>query len=97
MKKFFETWKGKTTKFVKTTPQMTRFRDVKVCKNLGTDEIDDHRIQSDYKCTSGLQNPEGKKSVLGLRGKTERDTNDNVTTKTPEHIPHSAHEPQHVN
>ena len=29
---------------VKTTPQMTRFRDVKVCKNLVTDEIDDHRI-----------------------------------------------------
>ena len=32
---------------VKTTPQMTRFRDVKVCINLATDEIDDHRIQSD--------------------------------------------------
>ena len=28
---------------VKTTPQMTRFRDVKVCINLATDEIDDHR------------------------------------------------------
>ena len=34
----------------KTTLQMTRFRDVKVCNNyLVTDEIDDHRIQSDYK------------------------------------------------
>ena len=43
---------------------MTRFRDVKVCKNLVTDEIDDHRIQSDYKYTNGLQNPE--------RGETER-------------------------
>ena len=42
------------------------FRDVKVCKNLVTDEIDDHRIQSDYKCTSGLQNPEGKNSTLGI-------------------------------
>ena len=31
---------------VKTTPEMTRFRDVKVCKNLVTDEIDNHRIQS---------------------------------------------------
>ena len=29
---------------------MTRFRDGKVCNNLATDEIDDHRIQSDYKC-----------------------------------------------
>ena len=45
---------------------MTRFRDVKVSKNLVTDEIDDHRIQSDYKCTSGLQNPEGKNSTLGI-------------------------------
>ena len=45
---------------------MTRFRDVKVCKNLVTDEIDDHRIQFDYKCTSGLQNPEGKNSTLGI-------------------------------
>ena len=45
---------------------MTRFRDVKVCKNLVTDEIDDHRIQSDYKCTLGLQNPEGKNSTFGI-------------------------------
>ena len=51
---------------VKTTPQMTRFRDVKVCKNLVTDEIDDHRIQSNYKCTIGLQYPEGKNSTLGI-------------------------------
>ena len=51
---------------VKTTPQMTRFRDVKVSKNLVTDEIDDHRIQSDYKCTIGLQYPEGKNSTLGI-------------------------------
>ena len=53
-------------KSVKTTPQMTRFRDGKVCNNLATDEIDDHRIQSDYKCISGLQNPEGKNSTLGI-------------------------------
>ena len=54
------------TSDVKTTPQMTPFRDVKVCKNLVTDEIDDHRIQSDYKCTIGLQYLEGKNSVLGI-------------------------------
>ena len=51
---------------VKTTPQMTRFRDVKVCKTLVTDEIDDHRTESDYKCTIGLQNPKGKNSTLGI-------------------------------
>ena len=51
---------------VKTTPQMTRFRDAKVCNNLVTDEIDDHRLQFDYKCTVGLQNPEGKNSTLGI-------------------------------
>ena len=45
---------------------MTRFRDAKVCNNLATDELDDHRIQSDYKCTIGLQNPAGKNSVLGI-------------------------------
>ena len=86
---------------VKTTPQLTRFRDAKVCNNWLQIRIDDHRIQSDYKYKSELQNPEGKKSVLGidvcvvkpsttpmttwpsrLRGETEHDTNDNVTTKT---------------
>ena len=45
---------------------MTHFRYVKVCNNLVTDEIDDQRIQSDYKCTIGLQNPEGKNSTFGL-------------------------------
>ena len=70
---------------VKTTPQMTRFRDAKVCNNLGTDEIKDHRTQFDYKCKSGLQYPKKKKTphfVLRARGETEHDTNDNVTTKT---------------
>ena len=47
-------------------PQMTRFRDAKVCNNLVTEEIDDHRIQSDYKCIIGQQNPEGKNSTLGI-------------------------------
>ena len=45
---------------------MTRFRYVKVCNNLVTDEIDDHRIQSDYKCTIGLQHLGGKNSTLGV-------------------------------
>ena len=51
---------------VKTTPQMTRFRDAKVCNNWLQIRIYDHRIQSDYKYKSELQNPEGKKSVLGI-------------------------------
>ena len=51
---------------VKTTPQMTRFRDAKVSNNWLQIRIDDHRIQSDYKYKSELQNPEGKKSVLGI-------------------------------
>ena len=49
-----------------TTPQMTRFRDAKVCYNWPQKRIDDHRIQSDYKYKSELQNPEGKKSVLRI-------------------------------
>ena len=59
-------WKEHHINVVKTTPQMTRFRDAKVCNNLATDEINDHRIQSDHKCAIGQQNPEGKNSVLGI-------------------------------
>ena len=51
---------------VRTTPQMTRFRDAKVCSNWLQIRIDDHRIPSDYKYKSELQNPEGKTSVLGI-------------------------------
>ena len=51
---------------VKTTSQMTRFRDAKVCNYWLQIRIDDHRIQSDYKYKSELQNPEGKNSVLGI-------------------------------
>ena len=62
---------------------MTRFRDAKVCKNIATVKIDDHRIQSGYKCTVGLQNPEGKNSVLGVVCVAKNyNTNDNVTTET---------------
>ena len=50
----------------KDNTSMTRFGDAKVCNNLVTDEIDDHRIQSDYKCTIGLQNPKGENSTLGI-------------------------------
>ena len=53
-------------RFCKTTPEMIRFRDAKVCKNWIQIRIGDHRIQSDYKYKSEPQNPEGKKSVLGI-------------------------------
>ena len=86
-----------SSKPVKTTPQMTRFRDGKVCNNWLQMKIDDHRMQSDYKCKSGLQHPEGKTLhlVLLLRGddarqhvrhQWQRDHQD------PEHHLHSAHE-----
>ena len=53
---------------VKTTPQMTRFRDAKVCNNLVTDEIDDHRIQSDYNKNCNIQKERNLHSVLRMRG-----------------------------
>ena len=37
-----------------------------MCNSLLQIRIDGHRIQSDYKYKSELQNPEGKKSVLGI-------------------------------
>ena len=60
--------------------QMTHFRDEKVFKNLATDEIDDHRTQSDHKWTTKIQKE--RTLHLVMRGETEHDTNDNVTTKT---------------
>ena len=83
---------------VSTTPQMTCFRGAKVCTKWLQGKSDDHRIQSDYKCTIGLQNSRGKKSVLGVasawwnraRHQWQRDQQD------PEHLQHSAHEHWHV-
>ena len=40
---------------VNTTPQMSRFRGAKVCSKWLQERIDDHNIQSDYKCTIGLK------------------------------------------
>ena len=45
---------------------MTHFRDAKVCNKWLQERIDDHRIQSDYKYKSELQNPEVKKYILGI-------------------------------
>ena len=81
---------GKEIETVKTTPQMTRFRDVKVCKNLVTDEIDDHGRRSDYNMNCNIQKERTLHLVLRLRSETEHDTNDNVTTKTQSTF-HTAH------
>ena len=51
---------------VKTIPRMTRFRDAKVCNNRLQVRIDDHRIQSDYKYKSELQNAKRNKSVFDI-------------------------------
>ena len=78
---------------------MTRFRDVKVCKNLVTDEIDDHRIQSDYKRTNWNTVSRRKElytwyciCVVKPSDKTH-DTNDDVTTKTDARVIPCAHGP----
>ena len=42
-------------KNVNTTPQMTRFRGAKVCIKWLQERIDDHNIQSAYKCTIRLK------------------------------------------
>ena len=76
---------------VQTTPQMTRFRDVKVCKNLATDEIDDHRIQSDYNMNCNIKKERTLHLVLRLRGEEEHDTNDNVTTTKTHSTFHTKH------
>ena len=40
---------------VNTTPQLTRFRGAKVFSKWLQGRVDDHNIQSDYKCTIGLK------------------------------------------
>ena len=63
---FIDDYRYRLLLCVKTTPQMTRFRDAKVCNNWLQVRIDDHRIQSDCKYKSELQNVERKKSVFGI-------------------------------
>ena len=55
-----------SAKHVKTTPQMIRFRDAKVCNNLATDGLTITEYSLTTSTKSELQNPEGKKSVLGI-------------------------------
>ena len=78
---------------VKTTPQMTRFPDASVCNNLATDEmtITEHSLTANTKVNYETHKERNLYLVLRLRGETENDTNDSVTTKT-QNIQHSAHE-----
>ena len=75
-----------------TTPQMTRFRGAIVCSKWLQQRIDDHNIQSDYKCTIGPQVPKREFSYwLCMRGDVHdytTDTNDIMTTKTDFHTEH---------
>ena len=73
---------------VKTTPQMTRFREGKVCNNLATDEltITEYSLTTSAK-KSGLQKARTTElgtwycvCVVTMHDNTS-DTNDNVTTK----------------
>ena len=86
---------------VKTTPQMTRFRDGKVCKNLATDELTITEYSLTTNAKSGLRKPEGKNAVLGIASAWWRCTTTRPTPMTtwpprPEHLLHSAHEHWHV-
>ena len=70
---------------------MTRFRDAKVCNNLATDEIDDHRIQSDYNMNCNIQKERTLHLAMRMRGEDsqhqwQRDHQD------PEHLLYKAHE-----
>ena len=57
---------------VKTTPQMIRVHDARVCNNFATNEIDDYRVQSDYNKNCNIQKERTLHLVLRLRGETER-------------------------
>ena len=46
--------------------------DVKVCNNLATDEIDGHRIQSDYNMNCNIQKERTLHVVLRMRGEDSR-------------------------
>ena len=87
---------------VKTTLLMTLFRDVSVQQ---FDNRWNYRSQNTVwlQVTIGQQNPERKNSttyVLRMRGETERQDVRHQWQRDhqdPEHLPHSEHEPQHVN
>ena len=71
------------------------FSRCEICKNLVTDENDDHRIQSDYNMNCNTQKERTLHLVLRMRGEDarhqwQRDHQD------PEHLPHKAHEHWHV-
>ena len=68
---------------VKTTPQMTRCRDAKVCNNWLQMKltITEYSLTTSAKADCKIQKERTLQLVLRLRGETEHDTNDNVTIK----------------
>ena len=48
------------------------FSRCEICKNLVTDEIDDHRIQSDYNMNCNIQKERTLHLVLRMRGEDAR-------------------------
>ena len=84
---------------VKTTPQMTRFRGSKVCSKWLQGRIDDHNIQSDYKCTIKLkvQTWEFNIGMLCLCGDVAR-LHDRHQWRHDKHdcLPHRAHQHEHL-
>ena len=68
---------------VKTTPQMTRFRDGKVCNNWLQMKltITEYSLTTSAQLDYKIQEERTLYLVLRLRGETEHDTNDNVTIK----------------
>ena len=81
---------------VKTTHQMTCFPDASVCNNLATDEmaIAEYSLTTNTKANYKIHKARNLYLVLRLRGETEHDTNDNVTTKTQNTF--NTHEHWHV-
>ena len=68
---------------VKTTPQMTGFRDGKVCNNCLQMKltITEYSLTTSAQLDYKIQEERTLYLVLRLRGENEHDTNDNVTTK----------------
>ena len=85
---------GQCEEVVKTTPQITRFRDAKVYNNMATGKltITEYSLTTSTKGNYKIQKERTLYLVLRLRGETEHDTHDKRDHQDPEHLRHSAHE-----
>ena len=82
---------------------MTRFRDVKVRKRIWLQmklTITEYSLTTNAQLDYKIQKERTLHLVLRMRGETERQDARHQRQRDhqePEHLPHSAHEPQHVN